>query len=258
MQSATVSVVLIVKNEANNIDDCLASVAWADEIVVLDSGSSDGTVERARRHGARVEVAADWQGFGVQRQRAQALAGSDWILMLDADERVTPALAEEIRAVLRADDRSRAYALPRLSWCFGRFIRHSGWYPDYVVRLYPWQKGRYNDALVHEKVELDPDVKVERLRGDLVHFTYDSVRHYLVKSAHYAEAWAEQRQRRGRRASLGQGITHALGCFLRMYVFRLGILDGRQGLLLALLSAHSTFVKYADLWSRQQPERPKG
>lgn len=257
MPNAKLSVVLIVKNEANNIDDCLASVAWADELVVLDSGSSDDTVARARAHGARVEVSADWVGFGIQRQRAQALAGGDWILMLDADERVTPALAEEIRAVLASDDRRLAYALPRLSWCFGRFIRHSGWYPDYVVRLYPRERGRYDSALVHEKVELDPSLQVARLKGDLLHFTYDNLRHYLVKSAHYAEAWAEQRQRRGRRASLGQGVVHALGCFMKMYVLRLGMLDGRQGLLLALLSAHSTFAKYADLWNRQQPSRPK-
>lgn len=257
MNRATLTVCLIVRNEASNIDECLASVSWADELIVIDSGSSDDTVERARRHGARVESAADWQGFGIQRQRAQALASCDWVLMLDADERVTPALAAEIQTVLRNDDRYCAYTLPRLSWCFGRYIHHGGWYPDHVLRLYPRNRARYNDALVHERVILDVGMRVERLKNDLLHFTYKDMHHYLVKSAQYASAWAEQRQRRGRKASLLQGIYHALGCFLRMYVFRLGILDGRAGLLLALLSAHSTFVKYADLWVRSQPQRPE-
>ncbi len=253
---ATLSVVLIVKDEAANIDACLASVDWADEVVVLDSGSSDDTVARARARNARVEISADWPGYGRQRQRAQALATGDWILMIDADERVTSELAERIRAVVRADDRSHAWALPRLSWCFGRYIRHGGWYPDYVVRLYPRGRGRYDEALVHEKVVLDDGVRVGRLEGDLLHFTYDSLRHYLVKSAHYAEAWADQRERRGKRASVAQGAVHAFGCFARMYLLRGGFLDGRAGLLLALLSAHSTFNKYADLWLRSQPRRP--
>lgn len=253
---ATLSVVLITRDEAANIDACLASVDFADEIVVLDSGSVDDTVERARARKAKVEGSADWPGFGRQRQRAQALASGDWILMLDADERVTPRLAEQIRAFVARDDRRRAGELARLSWCFGRFIRHGGWYPDRIVRLYPREHGRYDDALVHEKVILDPGITHERLDGDLLHFTYDSLRHYLVKSAHYAEAWADQREQRGKRASLGQGIVHAIGCFLRMYLLRGGLLDGRAGLLLALLSAHSTFAKYADLWLRRQSRRP--
>lgn len=250
------SVVLIVKNEAQHIEDCLATVAWADEIVVLDAGSTDDTVARARRYTERVEISANWHGFGIQRQRAQSLASGDWVLMLDADERVSPGLAEEIRGVVQANERHTAYALPRLSWCFGRFIRHSGWYPDYVVRLYPRDKGHYNDNLVHEKVQLKAGMQVRRLRSDLLHFTYDSLHHYLTKSAQYAEAWADQRQQQGRQASLAQGIFHGVGCFMRMYVLRLGVLDGKQGLLLALLSAHSTFAKYADLWSRRQPNSP--
>lgn len=257
MSRATLTVCLIVRDEAGNIDDCLAGIGWADEIIVIDGGSSDDTAERAQRHGARVEPAPDWQGFGIQRQRAQALATSDWVLMLDADERITPALAAEIQGVLRNDDRYCAYTLPRLSWCFGSYIHHGGWYPDHVLRLYPRNRARYNDALMHERVVLDVGMRVERLKGDLLHYRYENMHHYLVKSAQYADAWAEQRQRRGRGASLLQGLYHALGGFLRMYVFRLGMLDGRAGLLLALLSSHSTFVKYADLWVRGQPQRPE-
>lgn len=256
MSRATLSVCLIVRDEAENIDDCLASVSWADELIVLDGGSDDDTVEIARRRGARVEVDTDWRGYGVQRRRVQALARGDWVLMLDADERVTPALAAQIQRVLENDDRGRAYELARLSWCFGRFIRHGGWYPDHVLRFFPRERGRSNDALVHEKIELDPGMRIEQLQGDLLHYTYRSVQHYLVKSAQYAAAWAEQRERRGRHASLTQGILHGAGCFLRMYLLRLGLLDGRAGLLLALLSAHSTFVKYADLWARRQRPAP--
>lgn len=249
---ATLSVVLIVKNEAENLAACLDTVSWADEIVVLDSGSEDDTLAIASRYTDKVFTESDWQGFGVQRQRAQAHASGDWILMLDADERVSPPLAEEIQKVIRDDDRQQVFALPRLSWCFGRFIRHSGWYPDYVVRLYPREKAEYNDKLVHEKLNY-ANLDLIKLKGDLLHYTYKDLHHYLVKSAGYARDWATQRDRAGKRASLLQGSIHALACFLRMYLFRAGFLDGRAGLLLALLSAHSTFVKYADLWLYSQP-----
>ena len=249
-----VSAVLIVKNEANNLAACLQGLVWADEIVVLDSGSRDNTVDVARVYTDKVYTATEWAGFGVQRQRAQSYATGDWVLMVDADEILTPALIAEIKAVV--DDpvnMNGVYALPRLSYCFGRFIRHSGWYPDYVVRLYPRQKAAYNAARVHEKLEYPDSLKLRKLRGDMLHYTYRDLEHYLVKSAHYASEWALQRELRGKSASLLQGVLHGLGCFVRMYLLRAGFLDGQQGLLLAILSAHSTFVKYADLWVRRQP-----
>ena len=250
---ARLSVVLIVKNEADNLAACLDTVRWADEIVVLDSGSTDDTVAIARQYTRQVFEQTDWQGYGKQRQRAQALAAGEWILMLDADERVTPALRASIKHALQADQRDRVYALPRLSWCFGRYIRHGGWYPDYVTRLYPREQAAYNEQQVHEKL-IHEGLTVERLQGDLLHYTYRDLHHYLVKSAGYARDWAAQRYARGKRASLWQGIGHAMGCFVRMYLLRGGFLDGRTGLLLALLSAHSTFVKYADLWLYSQPK----
>lgn len=251
---ARLSVALIVRNEAQNLPACLEQVRWADEIVVLDAGSTDATLDIARRYTDKVFVAADWQGYGVQRQRAQAHATGDWVFMLDADERVTPELRSAIEKVVAEDRRDRVYAVPRLSWVFGRFIRHGGWYPDRVIRLYARDRARYNDALVHEKLVYDSAMQVENLQGDLLHYTYRDLEHYLVKSAGYAAAWAAQRKAKGKTASLSQGLVHGIGCFLRMYVFRAGFLDGRQGLLLALLSAHSTFVKYADLWIRTQGE----
>jgi (heptosyl)LPS beta-1,4-glucosyltransferase len=247
------SVVLIVRNESARLAACLESVKWADEIVVLDGGSEDDTVAIARRYTERVFVDRDWRGYGIQRQRAEERASGDWILMIDADERVTPELRVEIERVVATDDPTLICAMPRLSFCFGRFIRHGGWYPDYVSRLYPRGRARFGDELVHERIYPNPGMRVVRLRGDLLHYTYRDLEHYLVKSAAFAAAWATMRQRQGRRAGLVQGVLHGLACFVRMYLLRAGFLDGKAGILLALLSAHSTFVKYADLWVRRQP-----
>lgn len=249
---STLSAVLIVKNEGGQIADCLKTIDWADEIIVMDSGSTDDTVAQARAQGAKIFVNAEWLGYGIQRQRAQEQASCDWVLMVDADERVTPELAAEIRSGVNGNDQSKVYALPRLSYCFGRFIRHGGWYPDYVVRLYPRDAAAYGDERVHEKVRYGDDMSMVKLKGQLLHFTYRDLQHYLVKSAAYAAAWAEERGARGQHASLLQGVLHGVGCFVRMYIARTGFLDGPQGLLLALLSAHSTFAKYADLWTRGQ------
>ena len=248
----TLSVVLIVMNEEEALRECLATVSWADEIVIVDSGSRDRTREIAADYTDKVYIEDDWQGFGVQRQRAQQYVTGDWILMLDADERVSEALAQEIRQAVAQDDRQAVYFVPRLSWVFGRFIRHSGWYPDYVARLYPCGQAGYNDNRVHEKLVYPEGMKEKKLTGDLLHYTYRDLEHYLVKSAHYAAAWAQQRRERGKRSSLLQGMLHGIGCFIKMYLVRAGFLDGKQGFLLAVLSAHSTFAKYADLWIRQQ------
>ncbi len=253
------SVVLILRDEADNVGPCLETVKWADEIVVLDSGSTDDTLAKARAYTEKVFVETDWQGYGLQRQRAQAYATGDWVFMLDADERVTPELRQSIEQVVNGGNTDAVYAVPRLSWVFGRFICHSGWYPDYVVRLYPREKALYDDARVHEKLAFGTDLQLRRLKGDLLHYTYRDMQHYLVKSAGYAAAWAQQRQERGRSAGLTTALWHGIGCFLKMYLLRAGFLDGRQGLLLALLSAHSTFVKYADLWVRTRTaDRPAG
>lgn len=243
-----ISAVLIVKNEAHHLRECLDTLTWVDEIVVLDAGSQDDTCAIAREYTDNVSADTNWQGFGIQRQRAQARASHEWILMVDADERVTPELRDSI---LHAVQQVPAvYSASRLSWCFGRFIRHSGWYPDRVLRLYPNAKAGYNAALVHEKLVVPEELAVKRLSGDLLHYTYRDLRHYLEKSAHYAQAWAEQSAAQGKTATLGSGVTHGLACFIKMYLLKAGFMDGKQGFLLALLSAHSTFNKYADLWIR--------
>ena len=246
----SLSVIIIVCNEEAALGDCLESVSWADEIVIVDSGSTDRTLDIAREYTDRIFIEPDWQGFGIQKQRAQSHARGRWILSVDADERVTPQLRDEILAVVSGED--AAYSMPILPFCFGRFIRHGGWYPAPKVRLYPRLRARYGSQKVHEKLEYEGELEIRKLKGDLLHYTYRDMEHYLVKSAHYAAAWAAQREAKGKKASLLQGAVHAFGCFLRMYVLRAGFLDGKQGFLLAALSSHSTFVKYADLWVRQQ------
>lgn len=247
----TLSVAMIVKNEAQDLAACLDTVkGWVDEIVILDSGSTDETAQIAEQYGAKFYVNTDWQGFGKQRQLAQQYVTSDYVLWLDADERVTPELKQSILQAVKNDEQNAVYKIGRLSEVFGRQIRHSGWYPDYVVRLYRTTFAKYGDELVHEKVHFPKEANVKKLTGDLLHFTYKDVHHYLVKSASYAQAWSIQKAKAGKKASLFDGVTHALGCFVKMYLLKAGFLDGKQGFLLAILSAHSTFVKYADLWNR--------
>lgn len=244
--------ILIVRNEAHSIKAALQSVSFADEIVVVDSGSTDNTLEIAKQFTNKIFNEANWQGYGVQRQRAQSKTAADWVLMIDADERVSDALRVEIEQVVKQNDQTKAYAMPILPWCFGQFLRHGGWYPAPKVRLYPNNKAKYGPERVHEKLYFADGMHTEQLKGDLLHFTYRDMEHYLVKSARYAREWAEQRHAQGKRSSLLQGVLHAVGCFIKIYFIKAGFLDGKQGLLIALLSAHSTFVKYADLWSRSQ------
>ncbi|CDT25181.1 glycosyltransferase family 2 protein [Vibrio coralliirubri] len=254
----TLAVALIVKNEAKNLDACLKTVAdWVDEIVILDSGSTDETEQVARQYTEKFYVNKDWPGFGPQRQLAQEYVESDFILWLDADERITDELKVSIQQAVAKNEPNTLYNICRLSWVFGRYIRHCGWYPDRVVRLYPTQLTQYDDSLVHEKVEISSDMSVKELSGDAIHYTYNDLHHYLVKSAGYAQAWAEQRERRGKKSSILEGMLHAIACFLKMYVFKAGFLDGKQGFLLSVLSAHSTLVKYADLWIKTSTEKPK-
>jgi len=242
----SISAVLIVKNEAQKLPDCLTSLAWVDEIVVLDSGSSDDTCKIAAEFSAKVFVRTDWQGFGVQRERAAGLATGDWIFMIDADERVTPELQSSILAAVQ--EPAAIWSVNRLCWCFGRFIKYSGMHPDWVPRLYPRKQALYDATRVHERLVNTQHLLERKLSGHLLHYVYDSIRHQQQKAAHYAEEWALQRFNAGKKASLTGASLHALACFVRMYIFRLGFLDGKAGFLLALLLSQSTFIKYAELW----------
>lgn len=248
----TLSVAMIVKNESQDLAQCLETVkGWVDEIIILDSGSSDNTKEIALQYGAKFYENTDWQGFGKQRQLAQQYVTSDYVLWLDADERVTPELKQSIQQAVSNNEQNTVYQIPRLSEVFGKQIRHSGWYPDYVVRLYKKELAQYNTALVHEKVIYAENTKITALSGDLLHLTYKTLQQYLIKSANYGELWAEQKFKEGKTSSLGKAITHALSSFIKMYLLKKGFLDGKQGLLLAILSSYSVFTKYSALWIKQ-------
>ncbi|WP_419964338.1 glycosyltransferase family 2 protein [Pantoea vagans] len=241
------SVVMIAKNEAELLPDCLASVIWADEIIVLDSGSSDDSVEIATQAGAQVYQSDDWQGYGIQRQRAQGYATGDMILMIDADERVSPELRAAIEQVLVAPPSRTVYSLGRSNLFLGRFMRHSGWYPDLVMRLYP-RTFRYNDNLVHESLQSD-GASVVALPGDLQHLTCRDLIAFQRKQLAYAEAWATERHQRGKRCGLFSVFSHTLGAFVKTLLLRAGFLDGKQGWILAVVNAQYTFNKYSALWA---------
>lgn len=240
----TLSVIIITKNEAGNIQACLDSVAFANEWIIVDSGSTDGTVEIARAAGAFVLETPDWPGFGPQKNRALDAATGDWILSIDADERIPDALRDEILAVMAAPEHA-TYALPRLSSFCGHFIHHAGWYPDYIVRLFRHQAGRFSADLVHERVVVE--YPGGRLKTPIIHYSYVDDEAYLRKLGQYSTLGAQQAFAAGKRSGLGKAILHACTAFLRSYVFKRGFLDGRAGLMVAISTAESTYHKYFKL-----------
>jgi len=242
---ARLSVVIITLNEADNIRDCLESVRWADEIVVLDSGSTDGTVSICREYTGQVHVNANWQGFGAQKNRALTHATGDWVLSLDADERVTGNLRAEIQAALREPGRVIAFEIPRLSVFCGREIRHGDWWPDYVVRLFRRSAARFSDDIVHERLLFDG--QPGRLVNPLSHLAYHSLDQLLEKLNRYTSAGARAMYQKGRRGGIGRALTHGLWSFVRAYLFRRGFLDGREGIILAVAGAQSSYYRYLKL-----------
>ncbi|PKH01602.1 glycosyltransferase [Psychromonas sp. MB-3u-54] len=247
----TIGVLMIVKNEEKHLAACLDTVKdWVDEIVIVDSGSTDNTAEIAKRYTDKFYVNKEWPGFGKQRQLAQSYMSSTWVLPLDADERVTEELKLEIQSVVRKNEKNTGYLINRLSSAFGKCIKHSGWSPDWILRLYRHNEAGYNYALVHEKVESEGLI-VKKINGYLLHDTYDNLHHYINKTTGYIKAWTDQREGK-KNSGLTTAIIHAFTCFFKMYFIKLGFLDGKHGFILAWLGMHSTFVKYIDLWLREQ------
>ena len=245
--AAGLSVVMIVHDEEDSLGEALESVSFADEIVVVDSGSRDRTVEIARERGAKVVVSADWPGFGPQKNRALAEATRDWVLSLDADERVTPELRDEIRAIVAGKSGAPhdAYEVPRLSSYCGRFMRHGGWWPDRVTRLFRRGKARFSDDLVHERVVVDGTTGL--LTGKLLHLAFADLEEVLRKVDTYSTANARMMHARGRRGSLIAAIGHGYWAFVRTYFFQAGFLDGRHGFMLAVSNAEGTYYRYLKL-----------
>jgi glycosyltransferase involved in cell wall biosynthesis len=239
------SVTIITLNEAEHIAAAIDSAAWADEVIVVDACSSDETVAIARARGARVEVRA-WTGWVDQKNYAASLASHDWIFSLDADERVTPALAQELRGVLSTEPVPRGFRVPRVSYYLGRWIRTTDWYPDYQLRLYDRRHGRWSGRYVHESVEVGGPVG--RLRGDLQHLPYRDIAHHVQTIDRYTTLAARQMAEEGRRAGLMDIVARPPLAFLRNYVVRGGVRDAGPGLVISLLNSYYVMLKFAKLW----------
>lgn len=240
------SVVLITKNEADHIAAALESVRWADDLVVVDSGSTDRTVEIARRYTDRVSTRT-WSSYGDQKNHATGLAAHDWVLSLDADECVTPALADEIQALLTSAPPRQGYRIPRTTRYLGRWVRSTDWYPDYQLRLYDRRVARWNQRSVHESVTVDGSVGT--LRGELRHYAYRDLSDHLATIDRYTTLAVREMVMAHQHAGWYDLIGHPPLAFLRNYFVRRGFSDGIPGLIISLMNAYYVFLKYAKLWA---------
>jgi glycosyltransferase involved in cell wall biosynthesis len=252
----TLSAILITKNESLNLEDCLASLqGLVDEIVIVDTNSQDNTLEIAKRYGAIISQPADWPGFGPQKNRALALATKEWVLSIDADERLTPELIKEIKAVLSQPGDVSCFSIPRSSYYCGRFMKHSGWYPDYVDRLFKRESAIFSNHLVHER--LLPSGKVGKLTQPFLHYSYRNFEQVLAKVNSYSSAGAQQAFEAGKSATLGSAIGHGIWAFVRTYIVRRGFLDGSHGFALAISNGQTSYYKYLKLWHLCKSSRTK-
>ncbi|HUG36760.1 MAG TPA: glycosyltransferase family 2 protein [Candidatus Limnocylindrales bacterium] len=244
-----ISVAIVTLNEQDRLRACLESVAWADEVVVVDAESADKTVALAREFTDRVWV-RPWPGFVAQKNFAIEQATGDWVLALDADEQVTPALAERVRAILRADGPADGYSIPRQNMFWGAWVRHGGLYPDWQLRLFRRRSGRFSGEGVHESVRVDGTV--ERLAEPMLHHSYRGLEDFVERANRYSTLAARDLIRQGRRVRLAELILRPLGRFLSMYIMRRGFLDGWRGLVLAVLYADYVFLRTAKAWEGQR------
>ena len=243
----TLSVILITRNEEANLADCLASLEGiAQQIVVVDTNSSDRTLDIAKSYGAVIAQPQDWPGFGPQKNRALDLATGEWVLSLDADERLTPALKSEIVTAIHDSAHVDCFAIPRLSWYCGRFIRHSGWNPDYVDRLFKRGSARFSDDLVHER--LLHSGQVAKLENPMLHYSFMNYSQVLQKIDRYSTASAEQAFAKGKTSTPLKAVLHGVWSFFRTYFLQAGFLDGPQGFTLAMSNAQGTYYRYIKLW----------
>lgn len=239
-----VSAIVITLNESAHIQACLESVAWADERIVVDSGSTDDTVAIATRCGARV-VSHQWLGYSAQKNFAAGLAAHDWIVSVDADERVTPELGEEMRAALGAPGDHAGFRVPRITFHLGLWIRGTDWYPDYQLRLYDRRRARWNGRKVHESVTADGPVG--QFRHELQHYAYRDIAHHLDTINRYTTLAAEHMHEQGRRTSLAELLLHPPAAFVRNYLLRRGVMLGKPGLTISAMNAYYVFLKFAKL-----------
>jgi glycosyltransferase involved in cell wall biosynthesis len=244
-----VTVTIITLNEAHHIAAAIDSASWADEILVVDSGSTDDTVAIATAKGVRV-MNRTWPGYVDQKNYAASVAAHDWIFSLDADERVTPSLAAEIRETVSREPAERAFRVPRVTFHLGRWVRTTDFYPDYQTRLYDRRAARWQGKYVHESVSADG--ALGQLRNELQHYSYRDLSDHLDRINRYSTLAAQQMYENGRRATALDLLAHPPAAFLRNYVLRGGFADGMAGLTISLVNAYSVLLKFAKLWELQQ------
>jgi glycosyltransferase involved in cell wall biosynthesis len=244
------SVILITLNESAHILDCLESVRFADEWIVVDAGSHDDTAKRAQEWGATVYIHSDWQGFGIQKNRALNYATGEWILSIDADERVTPELAAEIQQTILHPSSIQGYTIPRLSSYCGHFMRHGGWWPDRVLRLFRKASGQFSNRKVHESVQLNGSIG--ELNAHFIHYTYASIDAWMTKMNAYSTAGAIVMLEQGKKSNVTTAILKGFWAFLRAYIFRAGFLDGSYGLIAAISAGESTYYRCIKRWLMDQ------
>jgi glycosyltransferase involved in cell wall biosynthesis len=254
-----ISAVIIAFNEEKNIADAVKSVAWADEVLVVDSESADKTRDVAESLNAKVLI-NKWHGFSKQKQFATEAAAHDWIFSLDADERVSDKLQKEILKLKNQPENKLAsgYKIPRLTFYMNQWIRHGGWYPDWQLRFFNRREGKWKDVLIHESVQMQENASVENLSGDILHYSIpDAAYHNRMIATRYAPLAAEQMFARGRRTSPFKISTAGLTAFLQTYILKLGFLDGLAGFCIARFAAHHAFLKHLLLWEMQESSKPK-
>ena len=243
------SVTIIAWNEEERLRACLESVAWADEIIVLDAESTDKTVQVARELTDKIWV-RPWPGFAAQKNFALEQATGEWVLSLDADERVTPELRERIARIVREDGPADGYSIPRKNVFWGAWVRHGGLYPDYQLRLFRRAAGRFVESAVHESVQVEG--RVEDLIEPMLHHSYRGLEDFVARSNRYSTLAAHQIVARGGRCGPAELVLRPLGRFLSMYVLRAGFLDGWRGLVLAVLYANYVFLRTAKAWEARR------
>lgn len=254
-----ISAVIIAGNEEKKIREAIESVLWAEEVLVVDSESTDATREVAGLAGARV-IVKPWAGFSAQKQFAVDSAKNDWILSIDADERVTPELRDEIGSIAELPEAAlvAGYRIPRRSIYMQRLIRHSGWYPDLQLRLFDRRRGRWSDHLVHESWQVGSGERVQRLQSPLLHYGVDDAAyHHRLIGERYAPLAADQMYKRGERTSAWRVISAGPSAFLRSFLVKAGFLDGLAGYAIARFAGHSAFLKHLLLWEMQRSRDEK-
>ncbi len=244
----SISVIIITLNESLKIEACLDSVKWTDEIIVIDSGSTDNTVEICKKYTDKVYV-TDWPGFGPQKNRALAHATCDWVLSIDADECVTPELKEEIQGVV-SDNNFEIYDIPRLSSFCGKYLHHGGWRPDYVARLFKRESASFSNDSVHERLVFE--TKKGKLKESLIHTSIDDLDSMLSKVNAYSTAGTQRIVDKGKQVGLFSALSHGFWIFFRTYFLRLGFLDGKEGFIMAVSAGENTYYRYLKAYYLQK------